>query len=209
MLVLIGLAVALNQGRFGEGHDIPAIDRPLEALSPMPHAGPAAAGPPGAASSPRDPLAFAAAVNADVNRRWGASFGARAWEAMEQPLTPQVVRDLAAVKAPPGLVISYGLARVAAAEVQRQLGIRDEVSDTVGDDPPVRENLARRLRLQAICLAGVYVGSVYGEGILTAANVRVTLDAGLVRGSRSGAEDAWLLRGARAADPRDCTAFQG
>lgn len=208
VLVLIGLVLVLNQGRFGEGHDIPAIDRPLEGLRAMPTPGRAAAGLPGAATSARTPLRFAATVDVDANRRWRQALGDRAWQDMEQPLTAQVARDLAGLPAPPGLVITYGVARVAAAEVQRQLGIREAVSAAVEDDPPARENLARRLRLQAICLAGVYVGSVYGKDVLTAANVRITLDAGLVQGSRSGAEDAWLLRGARAADPRDCRAFQ-
>lgn len=208
VLLLLAIVFVTAQGRFGEGTEIGRIDDPLEAVAVMPLAPAGAAGPPGAADSRERPLAFAERVTADVNRRWDAAIGGGVWRDMDQPLTARVAQDLSRVAAPDGLVLTYGVARVAAAEVQRQLGIREAVSRAAEDDPPTREALARRLRLQAICLAGVYLGSAYGPDRITDEAVRRALDAGLVQGTRSGAEDAWLRRGARSGRAADCAAFR-
>lgn len=201
--VLLGLAVVLGMNRQQNVAPLASADTMLARLGPV--------APRPAVDTAGVPSAIAAArVQADVDRAWRASLepAGYEWHDQVQPLPAESLRILTALDVPRPVALAYGVSFAAAGELQSSLGIRDVVSGHARSAAAAdRDGMARDLRRQATCLAGVYLGSRFGPRELTPTVVGRLLDAGLVRGTRDPGLDAWLVRGSRSRHPAVCRVF--
>ncbi|MFG1699208.1 neutral zinc metallopeptidase [Nonomuraea sp. NPDC049309] len=96
--------------------------------------------------------------------------------------------------------------------VQTLTGVRRSYEARHRAEPARRAELRRRFELQADCLAGVFIGSVYGSLARTGEDWQALKDAVRATGDEDGGSShgtgagrvSWLERGKRTLDPSAC-----